>query len=46
MKNICWLGWGIPMGLLFSVMFASHVHLQSRPVLDKSKFSSGAPDVK
>ena len=19
---ICWLGWGIPMGLLFSVMFA------------------------
>ena len=23
MKNICWLGWGIPMGLLFSVMFAS-----------------------
>ena len=20
---ICWLGWGIPMGLLFSVMFAS-----------------------
>ncbi len=23
MKNICWLGWGIPMGLLFSVMFVS-----------------------
>lgn len=22
-ENICWLGWGIPMGLLFSVMFAS-----------------------
>lgn len=23
MKNICWLGWGISLGLLFSVMFAS-----------------------